>query len=88
MAENPFYVGGPVPAKYFVGRTSEIRTAFDQISKRSHLALYGSPGMGKSSLLRYVASPEIWKQQQDYPVRQNWCKLVTSCYLRLLSIWM
>lgn len=38
-----------------------VRTAFDQISRRAHLAIYGSPGMGKSSLLRYIASPKIWE---------------------------
>jgi AAA domain len=60
---NPFYVGGPVPLEYFFGRASEITTAFDQISKRAHLAIYGSPGMGKSSLLRYLAAPEIWQKR-------------------------
>ncbi|BDA69850.1 hypothetical protein LYNGBM3L_26480 [Rivularia sp. IAM M-261] len=60
---NPYYVGGPVPLEYFFGRASEITTAFDQISKRAHLAIYGSPGMGKSSLLRYLAAPEIWKRR-------------------------
>ncbi|BAZ12938.1 hypothetical protein NIES4071_47720 [Calothrix sp. NIES-4071] len=58
---NPYYVGGPVPLEYFFGRASEITTAFDQISKRAHLAIYGSPGMGKSSLLKYLAAPEIWR---------------------------
>ncbi|MBD2358794.1 ATP-binding protein [Tolypothrix sp. FACHB-123] len=61
MSQNPFYVGGPVPPDYFFGRNSEVRTAFDQISRRAHLAIYGSPGMGKSSLLRYLASPVVWQ---------------------------
>lgn len=60
---NPFFVGGPVPAEYFFGRRLEVGTAFDQISKRAHLALYGSPGMGKSSLLRYLTEPEVWRQR-------------------------
>ncbi|MBF2065896.1 MAG: AAA family ATPase [Calothrix sp. C42_A2020_038] len=60
---NPYYVGGPVPLKYFFGRGSEITTAFDQISKRAHLAIYGSPGMGKSSLLKYLAAPEVWQKR-------------------------
>ncbi|MDZ7960948.1 MAG: ATP-binding protein [Aulosira sp. DedQUE10] len=61
MSQNPFFVGGPVPPEYFFGRSSEVRTAFDQISRRAHLAIYGSPGMGKSSLLRYIAAPKIWQ---------------------------
>ncbi|BAY27871.1 hypothetical protein NIES2100_76980 [Calothrix sp. NIES-2100] len=61
MSQNPFYVGGPVPPDYFFGRNSEVRIAFDQISRRAHLAIYGSPGMGKSSLLRYLASPIVWQ---------------------------
>ncbi|QIR40674.1 ATP-binding protein [Tolypothrix sp. PCC 7910] len=61
MSQNPFFVGGPVPPEYFFGRSAEVRTAFDQISRRAHLAIYGSPGMGKSSLLRYIASPKIWE---------------------------
>jgi AAA domain len=60
---NPYYVGGPVPLEYYFGRASEITTAFDQISKRAHLAIYGSPGMGKSSLLRYLAAPSVWKKR-------------------------
>ncbi|NES86737.1 MAG: ATP-binding protein [Moorea sp. SIO2B7] len=67
MSQNPFFVGGPVSPEYFVGRTSEVRTAFNQISKRAHLAIYGSPGMGKSSLLQYLSSPEIWQQRGRDP---------------------
>lgn len=63
MSQNPFYVGGPVPPDYFFGRNSEVRIAFDQISRRAHLAIYGSPGMGKSSLLRYLASPIVWQSR-------------------------
>jgi hypothetical protein len=61
MSQNPFFVGGPVPPDDFFGRNSEVRIAFDQISRRAHLAIYGSPGMGKSSLLRYLASPIVWQ---------------------------
>jgi AAA domain len=63
MSANPFFVGGPVPPNYFFGRSSEVTTAFDLISKRAHLAFFGSPGMGKSSLLRFLASPEVWQQR-------------------------
>jgi ABC-type transport system involved in cytochrome bd biosynthesis fused ATPase/permease subunit len=59
---NPFFVGKPVPATYFIGRRKEVATAFDIISKSGHLAIYGSPGMGKSSLLQLLATPEIWRK--------------------------
>lgn len=67
MPTNPFFVGGPVPPDYFFGRTSELKTAFDQIAKRAHLAIYGSSGTGKSSFLRYLTSSQVWQAQgQDY----------------------
>lgn len=61
MSSNPFYVGGPVPIRYFIGRSLEIKIAFDQISKRAHAAFYGSPGIGKSSLLQALTAPESWE---------------------------
>jgi AAA domain len=72
MSQNPFFVGGPVPPEYFFGRTSEVRTAFDQISKCGHLAIYGSPGMGKSSLLKYLASPQVW---------ENWGRDISRVFI-------
>ncbi|WP_019499690.1 ATP-binding protein [Pseudanabaena sp. PCC 6802] len=57
---NPFTVGKPVALDRFIGRKSEVETAFDQIFSRSHLAIWGGTGMGKSSLLKYVISPEAW----------------------------
>ncbi|NER05144.1 MAG: ATP-binding protein [Okeania sp. SIO3C4] len=67
MPNNPFFPAGPVPPEYFIGRKSELRFVFDLISKNLHGAFYGSPGMGKSSLLYLLTYPEIWQQQgQDY----------------------
>ncbi len=60
---NPFFVGGLIPPEKFVGRTTEINIAFDQIISRSHLAIWGSSSMGKSSLLHYLTSSQIWEQQ-------------------------
>ncbi|QLE42080.1 tetratricopeptide repeat protein [Nostoc sp. C052] len=59
---NPFFVGAPVPPEYFVGRRSVIAAAFDQIQNRSHLAIWGNTGVGKSSLLQFLASTEVWQQ--------------------------
>lgn len=62
MSNNPFVVGEPVPPESFFGRTNEIRTAFDQINNSGNLAIWGGPGMGKSSLLDKLAAPEVWEQ--------------------------
>ncbi len=59
---NPFFVGAPVPPKSFVGRQSIIAAAFDQIYNRSHLAIWGNTGIGKSSLLQLLASSQAWQQ--------------------------
>jgi AAA domain len=61
MVQNPFYVSGPVPSAYFVGRSSEVKIAFDLISKRSDGAFYGGSGTGKSSFLQRLTEPETWK---------------------------
>ncbi len=63
VSSNPFFVGGPVPPEKFVGRKREIAIAFDQILTRGHLAIWGSGGMGKSSFLHYLASPQTWKDR-------------------------
>ncbi|BAZ27187.1 hypothetical protein NIES4073_81040 [Kalymmatonema gypsitolerans NIES-4073] len=64
---NPFVVAQPVPAERFVGRTSEIEAAFDQIFNRSHLAIWGGPRMGKSSFLEKLASPLVWEERGEDP---------------------
>jgi hypothetical protein len=62
MSPNPFFVSKSVPPEKFVGRTSEIAAAFDQIYNRSHLAIWGGPGMGKTSFLEKLASPQAWEE--------------------------
>ncbi|KHG41219.1 MAG: ATP-binding protein [Aphanizomenon flos-aquae KM1D3_PB] len=62
MSPNPFFPGKPVPPESFIGRTSEINYAFDQIHNRSHFAIWGGPGMGKSSFLQKLASEETWQE--------------------------
>ncbi|NEO40978.1 MAG: AAA family ATPase [Moorea sp. SIOASIH] len=64
---NPFFVGKPVPPDRFVGRRSEIQAAFDQIYQRSSLAIWGGPGMGKTSFLELLASPEVWQEYGQDP---------------------
>jgi hypothetical protein len=62
MSSNPFFPGKPVLPESFVGRTSEINYAFDQIHNRSHFAIWGGPGMGKSSFLQKLASEQTWRE--------------------------
>lgn len=63
-SQNPFFIGGPVPPEHFVGRKSEIDAAFDQILNRSHLAIWGSPGMGKSSFLNFLTASQAWRERR------------------------
>jgi hypothetical protein len=58
--QNPFTVGRPVMPDRFVGRTAELAAALDQIIGRSNIALWGGPGMGKTSLLNMLADPKQW----------------------------
>ncbi|NDJ15959.1 ATP-binding protein [Myxacorys almedinensis] len=67
LPQNPYVVGRPVPPLKFIGRTSEIETAFDQIFSRSNLALWGGPGIGKSSFLELLASPHAWTLRSHDP---------------------
>jgi hypothetical protein len=60
MLQNPFIVGKPVPPERFIGSGSEIAAAFDQIYNRSHLAIWGGVGMGKTSFLKKLESPQAW----------------------------
>ena len=76
MTPNPFFPGKPVPTESFIGRKSEINFAFDQIYNRSHFAIWGGPGMGKSSFLRKLANKQIWTEygldpSQGIPVVLN-----------------
>ncbi|MBO3461785.1 ATP-binding protein [Aetokthonos hydrillicola Thurmond2011] len=74
---NPFVVGQPIAPQHFVGRKSEIEAAFDQIFNRSHLAIWGGPGMGKSSFLEKLASPEAWEARGEDP--SNAVIILFSC---------
>jgi hypothetical protein len=58
---NPFIVGVPVPPARFIGRQTQVNACLNAMVNRTHIAIHGSPGMGKSSLLRYVVDPQLWK---------------------------
>jgi hypothetical protein len=65
---NPFTVGRPVDPDRFVGRLNEITTALDQLIGRGHIALWGGPGVGKTSLLNLLATPAEWRMRGYDPV--------------------
>ena len=67
MSPNPFQLK-PVSPELLVGRKSEIDVMFDQIANKSHLAIYGGSGIGKSSLLKYASYPQAWHERKglDY----------------------
>lgn len=67
ISQNPFVVGRTVLPAGFAGRTSEIETGFDQILSRSNLAVWGGPGIGKSSFLELLASPQAWRLRGHDP---------------------
>ena len=63
MPRNQFYPNRAVPPEKFVCRTSELSTIFDKINSRDHVAIFGSSGMGKTSLLRYIENPKFWEER-------------------------
>ncbi|MDQ3819293.1 MAG: ATP-binding protein, partial [Acidobacteriota bacterium] len=64
---KPFFVGGPVPVSHFKGRERALNSAVDQILNSGHLALYGEPGIGKSSFLKYLIAPQVWRARMQDP---------------------
>lgn len=59
MSRNPFLHGNPVPHTHFFDRRKALRRLAGRLlSHGQSSAVIGEPHMGKSSLLRYLASPE------------------------------
>lgn len=77
---NPFFPANPVPPNNFVGRERQLRAAFDIIHQRSHLAIWGGPGVGKTSYLKKIACPQTWK---DYGMDQSGSLMVLLSCLEL-----
>ena len=67
IERNPFTVGQPVAPESFVGHQGLIDIAFDQIYSRSNLAIWGGPGMGKTSFLNLLTSEQVWQSQDIDP---------------------
>jgi len=67
---NPFWINGPVPPSRFIGRKREVRKTFSQLTGpgQGSVAISGPRCTGKTSLLRYIAAPEIaagWDLTED-----------------------
>jgi hypothetical protein len=59
--ENPFSPHSPANPKVFVNREREVDLIFGHLkaTQRGNVAVSGPLGIGKTSLLRYVASPAV-----------------------------
>lgn len=67
---NPFWIDGPVTPSRFIGRRREVRKTFSQLTGpgQGSVAISGPRCTGKTSLLRYIAAPEIaaeWDLTED-----------------------
>ena len=67
---NPFWIDGPVTPARFIGRRREVRKTFSQLTGpgQGSVAISGHRCTGKTSLLRYIAAPEIaaeWELTED-----------------------
>jgi len=58
---NPFWIDGPVTPSRFIGRRREVRKTFSQLTGpgQGSVAISGPRCTGKTSLLYYIAAPEI-----------------------------
>ena len=67
---NPFWIDGPVIPSRFIGRRREVRKTFSQLigPGQGSVAISGPRCAGKTSLLHYIAAPEIaaeWDLTED-----------------------
>ena len=70
MGINPFWIDGPVTPSRFIGRRREVRKTFSQLTGpgQGSVAISGPRCTGKTSLLHYIAAPEIaaeWDLTED-----------------------
>lgn len=68
---NPFYHGNPVSHAGFVGRKHEVRRVAGRIVNQGQsTAIIGGPRCGKTSLLLYLAEPEMRNEIFGEPGKQ------------------
>lgn len=91
LTGNPFAGGKYVEPEDFVGRKDIISYAFNQIKNNSNCLFYGSPGIGKSSLLTYLVEPASWEIKKynidinDYYVLEIDCESIEN--LSVTNFW-
>jgi hypothetical protein len=61
---NPFVYGGPVDVGGFIGRQHEVKVLFEQVTNRvrGSVAVIGERRIGKTSLLHYIAAPDVLRR--------------------------
>jgi hypothetical protein len=61
---NPFVYGGPVDVQHFVGRQQEVNLVFEQVTQSvpGCVAVVGERRIGKTSLMHYVAAPDVMRR--------------------------
>jgi AAA+ ATPase superfamily predicted ATPase len=66
---NPFIYGGPVPPSHFIGRDEEVDTIMSRLVSpvSGSSAVTGEAQIGKTSLLRYISSPQVLKRWELEP---------------------
>ncbi len=59
---NPFIYGKPVPLERHINRQRELRTLFARLRNGECTAIVGEPRIGKTSLLRCLATPAVQRE--------------------------
>ncbi len=78
--KHPFVHGRTVKQDEFIGRQNELRAILSRIENGESTAVVGDPHIGKTSLLKYIACPEVLSANLDDPGR------FTLSFIDLLSI--
>ena len=73
IATNPFYVAGPIPSEFFIGRADELGSIFATIINGGSVAIFGESGVGKSSILKYIMSEKASEEPALSKIRaETW----------------
>lgn len=77
QVSNPFVYHVPVAPADFVGRERVLSLIYNQLRSpsRANIAVYGPLGVGKTSLLNYVADPQIATRHALDPETYLLCKI-------------
>ena len=60
---NPFFYGGVIEERHlFINRRFEVIEIYEAVLASASVSVVGERRVGKSSLLRYLADPEVAQQ--------------------------